>query len=137
MIGKPFVAMLLSIIFIAVSGDCKAATERQYEAAALAVKRAIDDIRHQLPKRLDEVTTLIDAYIDPDDDRKVVFVSTLSVTKDDIDRNKWQDLGRKLRDQACADELFKDSIQHSYISLLYRYIDLNGQAIGEFFINNC
>ena len=129
--------MSLSIIFIAVSGVGKIAAEKQYEAVTLAVKRAIAGVRHQLPKRVDEVTTLTHAYIDPDDDRKVVFVSTLSVTKHDIDRKKWQDLGRKLRDQACADELFKDSLQHSYLSLLYRYIDRNGQAIGEFLINNC
>ena len=94
MIRKPFVAMLLSIIFIAVSGDGKIAAEKQYEAVTLAVKRAIAGVRHQLPKRLDEVTTLIDAYIDPDDDRKVVFVSTISVTKGDIDRKKWQDLAK-------------------------------------------
>jgi len=136
-VRKRFIAMSLSIILIVVSSDGKTATQKQYEAVALAVKRAIDGIRHQLPKRVDEVTTLINAYIDPDDDRKVVFVSTLSVTKDDIDRKKWQDLGRKLRNQACADDLFKDSIQHSYVSLLYRYIDQHGQAIGEFLINNC
>jgi hypothetical protein len=137
MLRKPFVATLLSIILIVTSGDGKTATQKRYEAVTLGVKRAIDSIRHQLPKRVDEVTTLTDAYIDPNDDRKVVFVSTLSVAKDDIDRRKWEDLGRKLRRQACADDLFKDSIQHSRVRLLYRYIDQHGQSIGEFLVNNC
>ena len=86
---------------------------------------------------MDEVTTLTNAYIDPNDDRKAVFVSTLGVTKSDIDQRTWQDLGRKLRSQACADDLFKDSIEHGYVSVLYRYIDQHGQSIGEFLINNC
>jgi hypothetical protein len=79
---------------------------------------------------------LTNAYIDPNDERKAVFVSTLSVDKDDIDQKKWEDLGRKLRNQACADHLFKDSIQHSYVRLLYRYVDKHGQTIGEFLVNN-
>ena len=86
---------------------------------------------------MDEVTTLTNAYIDPGDHRKAVFVSTLSVTKDDIDPKRWQDLGRKLRNQACADDLFKAGIEHGYVSLLYRYIDQHDQMIGEFLINNC
>ena len=107
------------------------------EAGLGRLFRAVDGIRHQLPKRVDEVTTLTNAYIDSDDERKAVFVSTLSVDKDDIDQSKWEDLGRKLRNQACADHLFKDSIQHSYVRLLYRYIDKHGQTIGEFLVNNC
>ena len=134
---KPFVAMLLLIMPIVISGDGKTATQKQYEAVTVDVKRAVDGIRHQLPKRVDEVTTLTNAYIDSDDERKAVFVSTLSVDKDDIDQQKWEDLGRKLRNQACADHLFKDSIQHSYVRLLYRYIDKHGQTIGEFLVNNC
>ena len=137
MARKSFVAMLLSIVLIVACGGSKAATQKQYEAVTLDVKRAIEGIRHQLPKRVDEVTTLTNAYIDPGDHRKAVFVSTLSVTKDDIDPKRWQDLGRKLRNQVCADHLFKDSIQHSYVRLLYRYIDKHGQTIGEFLINNC
>jgi hypothetical protein len=86
-------------------GDGKTATQKRYEAVTHDVKRAIDGIRHQLPKPVDEVTTLTDAYIDPNDDRKAIFVSTLSVAKDDIDQKKWQDLGQKLRRQACADDL--------------------------------
>jgi hypothetical protein len=134
---KPFVAMLLLIILIVIPGEGKTATQKQYEAVTVDVKRAVDGIRHQLPKRVDEVTTLTNAYIDPNDERKAVFVSTLSVGKDDIDQKKWEDLGRKLRNQACADHLFKDSIQHSYVRLLYRYIDQHGQTIGEFLVNNC
>jgi hypothetical protein len=133
---KPFVTMLLLIMLI-ISGDGKTATQKQYEAVTVDVKRAVDGIRHQLPRRVDEVTTLTNAYIDPSDARKAVFVSTLSVDKDDIDQQKWEDLGRKLRNQACADHLFKDSIQHSYVRLLYRYIDKHGQSIGEFLVNNC
>jgi hypothetical protein len=133
---KPFVTMLLLIMLI-ISGDGKTATQKQYEAVTVDVKRAVDGIRHQLPRRVDEVTTLTNAYIDPSDARKAVFVSTLSVDKDDIDQQKWEDLGRKLRNQACADHLFKDSIQHSYVRLLYRYIDKHGQTIGEFLVNNC
>jgi hypothetical protein len=133
---KPFVTMLLLIMLI-ISGDGKTATQKQYEAVTVDVKRAVDGIRHQLPRRVDEVTTLTNAYIDPNDERKAVFVSTLSVDKDDIDQQKWEDLGRKLRNQACADHLFKDSIQHSYVRLLYRYIDKHGQTIGEFLVNNC
>jgi hypothetical protein len=129
---------MLSLITLAVAdGDGKAATQKQYEAVALAVERTIDSLRHQLPKRVDEVTRLTNAHIDPDDDRKAVFVSTLSVTKDQIDRERWQDLGRKLRNQACTDDLFKDAIQHSYVGLVYRYVDQRGQTIGEFLINNC
>jgi hypothetical protein len=86
---------------------------------------------------VDEVTTLTDGYIDPNDDRKAVFVSTLSVAKDDIDQMKWQDLGQKLRRQACTDDLFKDSIWHRYVRLLYRYVDQHGQTIGEFLVDNC
>jgi hypothetical protein len=134
---KPFVAMLLLIMLIVISGDGKTATQKQYEAVTVDVKRAVDGIRHQLPKRVDEVTTLTNAYIDPNDERKAVFVSTLSVDKDDIDQKKWEDLGRKLHNQACADHLFKDSIQHSYVRLLYRYVDKHGQTIGEFLVNNC
>jgi hypothetical protein len=134
---KPFVAMLLLIMPIVISGDGKTATQKQYEAVTVDVKRAVDGIRHQLPKRVDEVTTLTNAYIDPNDERKAVFVSTLSVDKDDIDQSKWEDLGRKLRNQACADHLFKDSIQHRYVRLLYRYVDKHGQTIGEFLVNNC
>jgi hypothetical protein len=133
---KPFVAMLLLTMLI-ISSDGKTTTHKQYEAVTVDVKRAVDGIRHQLPKRVDEVTTLTNAYIDPNDERKAVFVSTLSVGKDDIDQQKWEDLGRKLRNQACADHLFKDSIQHSYVRLLYRYIDKHGQTIGEFLVNNC
>jgi len=110
---KPFVAMLLLIMLIVTSADGKAATQKQYEAVTVDVKRAVDGIRHQLPKRADEVTTLTNEYIDPNDERKAVFVSTLSADKDDIDQKKWEDLGRKLRNQACADHLFKDSIQHN------------------------
>ena len=137
MLRKPFIALLSSIILIVTSGHGKTATQKQYEALTLGVKRAIDGIRRQLPKRVDEITTLTNAYIDPNDDRKVVFVSTLNVAKDDIDQKKWQDLGRKLRRQACADELFKDSIQHSRVRLLYRYVDQHGQTIGEFLVDNC
>ena len=108
MLHKPFGAMLLLIILIATSTDGKTATQKQ--AVMVGVQRAVDGIRHQLPKRVDEVTTLTNAYIDPNDGRKAVFVSTLSVPKDDIDQKKWQDLGRKLRNQACTDELFKDSV---------------------------
>jgi hypothetical protein len=133
---KPFVAMLLLTMLI-ISSDGKTATHKQYEAVTVDVKRAVDGIRHQLPKRVDEVTTLTNAYIDPNDERKAVFFSTLSVGKDDIDQQKWEELGRKLRNQACADHLFKDSIQHSYVRLLYRYIDKHGQTIGEFLVNNC
>ena len=136
MLRKPFVAMLLLIMLIVVSGDGKTATQKQYEAVTVDVKRAVDGIRHQLPKRVDEVTTLTNAYIDPNDERKAVFVSTLSVDKDDIDQKKWQDLGRKLRNQACTDELFQGSVQHSYVRLLYRYVDKHGQTIGEFLVNN-
>ena len=134
---KLFGAMLLLIVLIVASTDGKTATQKQYQAVMVDVKRAVDGIRHQLPKRVDEVTTLTNAYIDSDDERKAVFVSTLSVDKDDIDQQKWEDLGRKLRNQACADHLFKDSIQHSYVRLLYRYIDKHGQTIGEFLVNNC
>jgi hypothetical protein len=133
---KPFAAMLLLIMLI-ISGDGKTATQKQYEAVTVDVKRAVDGIRHQLPKRVDEVTTLTNAYIDSDDERKAVFVSTLSLDKDDIDQQKWEDFGRKLRNQACADHLFKGSIRHSYVRLLYRYIDKHGQTIGEFLVNNC
>jgi hypothetical protein len=101
------------------------------------VKCAVDGIRHQLPKRVTEVTTLTNAYIGSDDERKAVFVSTLSVDKDDIDQQKWEDLGQKLRHRACADHLFKDSIQHGHVRLLYRYINKYGQTIGEFLVNNC
>jgi hypothetical protein len=97
MLGKPFVATLLPIILIVTPGDGKTATQERYEAVTHDVRRAIDGIRHQLPKPVDEVTTLTDAYIDPNDDRKAVFVSTLSVAKNDIDQKKWQDLGQKLR----------------------------------------
>jgi hypothetical protein len=134
---KPVGAMLLLIILIVTSTDGKTATQKQYQAVMVDVKRAVDGISHQLPKRVDEVTTLTNAYIDPNDGLKVVFVSTLSLPKDDIDQKKWQDLGRKLRNQACADDLFKDSIQHNYVRLLYRYIDQHGQTIGEFLVNNC
>jgi hypothetical protein len=134
---QPFVATLLSIILIVTSVDGKTATQKRYEAVTLDVKRAMDAIRHELPKHVDEVTTLTNAYIDPNDDHKAVFVSTLNVAKDDIDQRKWQDLGRKLRRQACADDLFKDSIQHRYVRLLYRYVDQHGQTIGEFLVNNC
>ena len=129
--------MLLSIILIVPSGDGKTATQKQYEAVTLGVKRAIAGIRRQLPKRVDEVTTVTSAHIDPNDDRKAVFVSTLNVAKDDIDQKKWQDLRRKLRRQACADELFKDSIQHNRVRLLYRYVDQHGQPIGEVLVHNC
>jgi hypothetical protein len=134
---EPSVAMLLLIILIVTPGDGKTATQKRYETVAHDVKRAIDGIRHQLPKPVDEVTTLTDAYIDPNDDRKAVFVSTLSVAKDDVDQKKWRDLGQKLRRQACADDLFKDSIQHRYVRLLYRCVDQHGQTIGEFLVNNC
>ena len=137
MLRTLFGAMLLLIVLIVASTDGKTATQKQYQAVMVDVKRAVDGIRHQLPKRVDEVTTLTNAYIDPNDGRKAVFVSTLSVPKDDIDQKKWQDLGRKLRNQACTDELFKDSVQHSYVRLLYRYIDQHGQTIGEFLVNNC
>ena len=137
MVGKPFSAMLLSIALIVGCDDGEAATQKQYEAVTRGVRHAIDDIRHQLPKRVDDLTTLTNAYIDPNDDRKVVLVSTLGVTEPDIDRKKWRDLGRKLQSQACADDLFRDSIQHGHVSVLYRYIDQNGQTIGEFLINNC
>jgi hypothetical protein len=135
--NKPFIAMLLLIVLIVACEDSEAATQRQYDSVTRGVRHAIEDFRHQLPKRVDEVTTLTNAYIDPNDDRKAVFVSTLDVTKSDIDRRKWQDLGRKLRNQACADDLFKDSIEHGYVSVLYRYIDQHGQRIGEFLIKNC
>ena len=132
-----FGAMLLLIVLIVASTDGKTATQKQYQAVMVDVKRAVDGIRHQLPKRVDEVTTLTNAYIDPNDGRKAVFVSTLSVPEDDIDQKKWQDLGRKLRNQACTDELFKGSVQHSYVRLLYRYIDQHDQTIGDFLVNNC
>jgi hypothetical protein len=83
---KPFIALLSSIILTVTSGDGTTATQKQYESVTLGVKRAIDGIRRQLPKRVDEITTLTNAYIDPNDDRKVVFVSTLNVAKDDIDQ---------------------------------------------------
>ena len=135
--SKLLIAMLLLIVLIVACNDSEAATQKQYGSVTRGVRHAIEDVRHQLPKRVDAVTTLTNAYIDPDDDRKAVFVSTLGVTKSDIDRQKWEDLGRKLRNQACADELFKDSIEHGYVSVLYRYIDQHGQRIGEFLINNC
>jgi hypothetical protein len=135
--NKSFIAMLLSVVLIVVCDNSEAATQRQYDSVTRGVRHAIEGVRHQLPKRVDEVTTLTNAYIDPNDDRKVVFVSTLGVTKGDIDQRKWEDLGRKLRNQACADDLFKDSIEHGYVSVLYRYIDEHGQRIGEFLINNC
>ena len=137
MINKLSMATLLLIVLIVVCDDSEAATQRQYDSVTRGVRHAIEDVRHQLPKRVDEVTTLTNAYIDPNDDRKAVFVSTLGVTKSDIDQRTWQDLGRKLRSQACADDLFKDSIEHGYVSVLYRYIDQHGQSIGEFLINNC
>ena len=137
MTRKPFIAVVLTIVLIVGCDGGEAATQRQYEAVTRGVRHAIDDIRHQLPKRVDEVTTLTNAYIDPNDDRKAVFVSTLGVAESEIDRKKWQDLGRKLRHQACADDLFKDSIQHGYVSVLYRYVDQHGQMIGEFLIKNC
>ena len=130
MLRKLFVAMLLLVILIVTSGEGKTATQKQYEGVTVDIKRAVD-------KRVDEMTTLTNAYIDPNDERKAVFVSTLSVDKDDIDQRKWEDLGRKLRNKACADHLFKDSIQHSYVRLLYRYVDKRGQTIGEFLVNNC
>jgi hypothetical protein len=135
--NKSFIAMLLSVVLIVVCDNSEAATQRQYDSVTRGVRHAIEGVRHQLPKRVDEVTTLTNAYIDPNDDRKAVFVSTLGVTKGDIDQRKWEDLGRKLRNQACADDLFKDSIEHGYVSVLYRYIDEHGQRIGEFLINNC
>lgn len=135
--NKSFIAILLSVVLIVVCDNSEAATQRQYDSVTRGVRHAIEGVRHQLPKRVDEVTTLTNAYIDPNDDRKAVFVSTLGVTKGDIDQRKWQDLGRKLRNQACADDLFKDSIEHGYVSVLYRYIDQHGQSIGEFLINNC
>ena len=130
MLRKLFVAMLLLVILIVTSGEGKTATQKQYEGVTVDIKRAVD-------KRVDEMTTLTNAYIDLNDERKAVFVSTLSVDKDDIDQRKWEDLGRKLRNQACADHLFKDSIQHRYVRLLYRYVDKHGQTIGEFLVNNC
>ena len=135
--NKLFIAMPLLIVLIVACNDSEAATQKQYDSVTRGIRHAIEDVRHQLPKRVDELTTLTNAYIDPKDDRKAVFVSTLGVTKSDIDRQKWEDLGRTLRNQACADDLFKDSIEHGYVSVLYRYIDQHGQSIGEFLINNC
>jgi len=77
-------------------GDGEAATQKQYEAVASGVRHAIDGIRHQLPKRVDELTTLTNVYIDPNDDRKAVFVSALYVSESEIDQKNWLDLRRKL-----------------------------------------
>jgi hypothetical protein len=136
-VNNALIATGLSMVLIVAGDNSEAATQRQYESVTRSVRHAIEGVRHQLPKRVDELTILTNAYIDPNDDRKAVFVSTLGVIKSDIDQQKWQNLGRKLRDQACADDLFKDSIRHRYVSVLYRYIDKRGQRIGEFLINNC
>jgi hypothetical protein len=106
MLRKPFVATLLSIILIVTSVDGKTVTQKRNEAVTLDVKRAIDGIRHELPKHVDEVTTLTNAYIDPNDDRRAVFVSTLSIAKDEIDQSKCQDLGRKLRRHSSIPSFF-------------------------------
>ena len=95
MLRKLFVAMLLLVILIVTSGEGKTATQKQYEGVTVDIKRAVD-------KRVDEMTTLTNAYIDPNDERKAVFVSTLSVDKDDIDEKKWEDLG-----ESCAIRLVR------------------------------
>jgi hypothetical protein len=54
------------------------------------------------------------AYIDPNDGVRPFCLDPQCAQRRHRPK-KWQDLGRKLRNQACADDLFEDSIQHSYV----------------------